>query len=169
VNKGQQYEIAVSANHYTSVYSMQLYSRAFKLFGKSISMTEWTLGALDTAVFTAKHDGLYYLNLNLENEGFFIIVMKTVYNVTDSPTTLHFNIFYLFAVLSPAFLFLAVYIYAIKDIGKFNNIKKIYRDIEKKTRPKSFKCPECGTIIEKNTEYCKICGHTFKVPDHQVV
>jgi uncharacterized paraquat-inducible protein A len=110
------------------------------------------------------------MTLDFEKEDFFVVIMEQVNNAVDSQMEVHLNVTKLLILLSPLFILLLLSLFAFLNFNKRKELQKIYQNIKKKAMSSnSFSCPSCGVVINKNASYCKYCGHTFRIPDPQLV
>lgn len=171
VREGDQYELRISSSHSGSINSdLQLYSHSLKLVRMSISSPEYYMNTVHTVIFTSDHGMYYYLTLDFEKEDTFVVIMEEVNNAVDSETVVHLNVTKLLILLSPLFILLLLSLFAFLNYYRNKVVQKIYQNLKKKRiSDNTFSCPSCGVFLNKNAEYCKTCGRTFKIPDPQLI
>ena len=153
VENGEQYSFSVSCMDYWGVDpNMKLYSYPFKLVG--ILEDEIRLTG-ESVIFTANHDGYYYLTIGNSKGGFFEIW----YQENNGPylsNRVYVN-FWRFLLIFCVVGILTISMLLFDRI-QISNSKKQSR------KKRSITCPICKNKTKKETGFCEVCGEIFVEP-----
>lgn len=160
VEKGRSYSIYVDY-YYGKFPDPQLILRVFSHSLKILGIQD------NSVVFTALHNGLYYVTIKNSNE---VPFRFNFYPTKSEITTKAFmnmgnvTLFMLLLMASIGGIRLVVRDYEFDPITmyKIKSFLGVYRYSKKmKYKQLRFNCPQCGKSIKRNPNFCDICGHIF--------
>ena len=156
VTKGSYYTFSLAFTELSSFKpDIQLFSRSFKTTGIIAKSPSWS-GYVYVS-FQAEHDGHYYVTVANSQGGYFNVYLANHGTYSVSLTTVSY--------INPWKFALNFCLITGLSVGIVISGMIFYRkDADGIKERNMISCPNCKQKVAEETEYCKICGFTFKKP-----